>query len=170
MPCFARRQYLASGPTRKESMNRFTKKRYLVPLAAIAVAGIASVAFGFWTGSGSGTGSGTVGSSGSVTLAGSVTPGIAPGINEPVSFTAANAGTAASQVTTVHLVSVAVDGGHAGCTTADFSMADVAEDHQVPAGATVEPLPVNGSLVYANTAVNQDACKGATLTLTLSST
>jgi hypothetical protein len=48
-------------------------------------------------------------------------------------------------------------------------MADVTEAHEVPAGATVEPLPNNGSLVYANTAVSQDNCKGATLTLTLSS-
>jgi hypothetical protein len=43
------------------------------------------------------------------------------------------------------------------------------ENHQVPGNATVEPLPTNGSLVYAETGVNQDACKSATLTLTLSS-
>jgi hypothetical protein len=48
-------------------------------------------------------------------------------------------------------------------------MADVTENHQVPAEATAEALPNNGSLVFANTSVSQDACKGATLTLTLSS-
>jgi hypothetical protein len=48
-------------------------------------------------------------------------------------------------------------------------MADVTENHQVPAEATAEALPTHGSLVYANTAVSQDNCKGATLTLTLSS-
>ena len=53
---------------------------------------------------------------------------------------------------------------------ADFTMADVTVSHQVPAGATAEALPTNGSLVFANTAVNQDACKDATLTLTLSYT
>jgi hypothetical protein len=69
----------------------------------------------------------------------------------------------------VHVESIAADSGHASCATADFTMADVTENHQVPAGATADALPNNGSLVYANTAVNQDACKGATLTLTLSS-
>jgi hypothetical protein len=49
-------------------------------------------------------------------------------------------------------------------------MADVTESHQVPGNATAESLPTNGSLAYAETGINQDACKGATLTLTLSST
>ncbi len=70
----------------------------------------------------------------------------------------------------MHLAGITVDGAHAACVTADFTMADVTENHQVPAEATTEVLPNNGSLVYANTSVSQDACKGATLTLTFSST
>jgi len=148
---------------------RFTKRRTIAvgTIAAIAIAGLA---YAYWTGTGSGTGTGTAGTSGTVTITGTVASGIAPGTNRSVSFTAANPSTSPIRVTTVHLESVAADAGHSGCTTADFTMADVTENHQVPAGATVEPLPTNGSLVYANTAVNQDACKNATLTLTLSST
>jgi hypothetical protein len=46
----------------------------------------------------------------------------------------------------------------------------VVEDQSIAAGATNTALTNSGSLVFANTAVNQDACKNATLTLTLSST
>jgi hypothetical protein len=150
-------------------MSNRNKTRTVAALGAVVVLAIAAAAFAYWTGSGSGTGSGDVGTVGSVTLTGSITPGSAPGTAEPVGFTAANPSESPIRITSVHLVSVAADGAHAACETADFTMADIAENHQVPAGATAEALPNDGSLVYANTAVSQDACKGATLTLTLSS-
>ncbi len=146
------------------------KRKRKIALGTIALVGIAGLAVAFWTGTGSGTGTGTAGTSGTATITGTVAPGIAPGTSRAVSFTAANPSGAAIQITTIHLDSVAADAGHSGCVTADFTMADVTENHQVPAGATAEALPTSGSLVYANTAVNQDACKGATLTLTLSTT
>jgi hypothetical protein len=149
-------------------MKRISKKGLV--LGAIAASLVAYAAFAYWTGSGSGSGEGDVGSGSGVTLAGTVTDGIGPGTNVPVSFTAANTSDSAVRVTTVHLESVAADGAHASCNTADFSMANVTENHQVPAGATADALPTNGSLVYAETGVSQDACKGATLTVTLSST
>jgi hypothetical protein len=145
------------------------RKRALATLGGLAAVAIAVVAVAYWTGSGSGTGSGAVGTVGSVTLTGTVTPGSAPGTSEPVSFTAANPSESPIQVTKVHLVSVTADSEHAACKTADFTMADVTQNHEVPAEATIEALPNDGSLVYANTEVSQDACKGATLTLTLSS-
>lgn len=150
-------------------MSNRNKTRTVAALGAVVAIAIAVAAVAYWTGGGSGTGSGTVGSVGSVTLTGTVAPGSAPGTAQPVSFTAANPSESPIRVSTVQLVSVAADGAHAACETADFSMADVSEDHQVPAEATAEALPNDGSLVYANTAVSQDACKGATLTLTLSS-
>jgi hypothetical protein len=146
------------------------RKRALVTLAGVAAVAIVVVAVAYWTGSGSGTGSGAVGTVGSVTLTGTVTPGSAPGTSEPISFTAANPSDSPIQVTKVHLVSIEADGAHAACETDDFTMADVTQDHEVPAEATAEALPNDGSLVYANTEVSQDDCKGATLTLTLSST
>jgi hypothetical protein len=145
------------------------RKKAVAVLGVIAALAITAVALAYWTGTGSGTGTAAVGTNGAVVLTGTVTPGSAPGTAEPVSFTAANASGSPIQVTKVHLVSIAVDSENAACVTADFTMADVTEAHQVPAGATAEALPNNGSLVYANTAVSQDTCKGATLTLTLSS-
>jgi hypothetical protein len=150
-------------------MSNRNKTRTVAAFGAVAALAIAVVAVAYWTGSGSGTGSADVGTSGSVSLTGTITPGSAPGTAEPVSFTAANPSESPVRVTAVHLDSVTVDAAHAACETADFSMADVTENHQVPAEATAEALPNDGSLVYANTAVSQDACKGATLTLTLSS-
>ena len=147
---------------------RFINKKRLLALGAVGVIAIAGFAYAYWTGSGSGTGTGTAGTSSTVTVTGTVASGIAPGTNRAVTFTAANASTSPIYVTTVSLVSIAPDAGHATCAVADFSMANVTENHQVPAGATAEALPTNGSLVYANTGVSQDACKGATLTLTLS--
>jgi len=151
-------------------MQGFLKRKRL--LAAVGVVGVLIVAAGayaYWSGTGGGSGAGTVGTSSTVTLTATVTPGVAPGTAVPVSFTAANASASPIQVATVQLASVTVDGGHAACEIADFSMADVTEDHEVPAGATAEALPEDGSLVYANTGVSQDACKGATLTLNLTS-
>jgi len=145
------------------------RKSVMLVFGAIALVAIAGSAFAYWTGSGSGSGAGTAGTSSTVTLVGTVGAGLAPGTSVPVTFTSGNADTSPIRVTTVHLDGISVDGGHAACETDDLSMADVTQNHQVPAGATTEALPVNGSLVYANTAVNQDACQGATLTLTLSS-
>lgn len=150
-------------------MNRFSKKMR-VAVGVIALTMVAAGAYAYWTGGGSGSGTSDVGTNGAVTITATVAPDIAPGEARAVSFTAANATTSPIFVTTVHLVSVAVDSEHAACATADFSMANVTASHQVPAGATVEALGTGGSLVYANTAVSQDACKDATLTLTLSST
>ena len=48
-------------------------------------------------------------------------------------------------------------------------MSDATENHLVPANATAEALPTNGTLNMADSGSSQDNCKNATLTLTLSS-
>ncbi len=161
--------------TGRRAPGRFRNHKKLTAVGVVAVLAAAGGAYAFWTGSGSGTGSATVGTSGTVTVVATIPPGIAPGTSEPVSFTAANGTASPITVSGVQLTGVTVDSGHAGCVTADFTMANVDETtagigHAIPAHATVEPLPTNGTLVYANTAVSQDLCKGATLTLTLATT
>jgi hypothetical protein len=148
---------------------RFTLRQKVSAVVAVVMLVAAGGAYAYWTGGGSGSGSASVGTNGAVTLTAAVTAGIAPGTAVPVSFTAANATASPIEVTTLHLVSIVADAGPAACATGDFSMADVTEAHQVPANATAEALPTDGSLVYANTGVSQDACKDAVLTLTLSS-
>lgn len=151
-------------------MRRLKNKRAMVAIGVVLSVVVAGVAVAFWTGAGSGSGTGTVDSGGTITLTGAVAPGIAPGLNKAVSFTASNPNTSAVMVGNVHLVSVAVDAAHAACVVGDFTMADVVENQSIAAGATNTALATSGSLVFANTASNQDACKSATLTLTLSST
>ncbi len=151
-------------------MRLFTARKRLLTLLATAIAAVAAVgAIAYWTGGGSGSGSAAVGSGGTVTLHATVADGGAPGVSVPVGFTASNSGTSAVMVSTVHLTGVSADVGHASCNTSDFTMETVTESHSVAAGASEEALPTEGSLVYANTSENQDACKGATLTLSLSS-
>ncbi len=146
-----------------------TSRKRLTAAGVVVVLATAGSAFAFWTGSGGGAGSAAVGTSGTITLSATFDAGIAPGTSGPVAFTAANPSGSPITVGTVSLVGVTVDAGHVACETADFSMAAVAQAYEVPANATSEPLPNGGTLVFANTANNQDACKGATLTLQLSS-
>src|SRR6185295_457898 len=108
-------------------------------------------------------------SNGTVTLRGSSPTCLFPGGSSTVTFTADNAGSSNLFVGTIHLAGVSADGGHASCVTSDFSMADVTSNTMVAAGASGAALTGTGTLNYANTGANQDACKGASLTLNLTS-
>jgi hypothetical protein len=154
----------------EEIMARVTRHKKLTALIVVAMLGMAGAAYAYWSGSGNGSGTAGVGTSGNVTLVATVAPGIAPGTSRAVSFTAGNATDSPLFVDTVQLVSVTADAGHADCDMDDFTLADVNQDVQIPAGATAEALPNDGLLVFANSAVSQDACKGATLTIAVSST
>jgi hypothetical protein len=151
-------------------MFKFTKKRLLAGLSVVAVVAAVGGAYAYWTNAGTGTGTGTVSSPGTITLTGTVAAGLVPGGSEPVTLTASNGGSAPVKVQAVKLVSIAVDAGHSTCVTSDFTMPEVTENESIPGNATNHSLPNTATLSYANTAVSQNACIGATLTLTLSST
>lgn len=143
------------------------RKLFIGVLVALVVP---VAAYAYWTSTGTGTGSATVDNpSGSVTLKATVSGALVPGGTAPVALTATNPTSSDVRLATVKLTSVALDAAHSGCNASDFSMADVAENATVVKGASNAALPVQGTLAMANTAANQDACKGATLTLTLSS-
>jgi hypothetical protein len=145
------------------------KKRTLIVAVVAVLALIAAIAgYAYWSSTGSGTGSSTAGTTSAITLHASFPTGIYPGGTEPVSFTADNPNPGKVQVGTIHLASVTFDAGHAGCSAADFTMADVAENVEI-ANGTGLAVPNNGTLSFADTASNQDACKGATITLNLTS-
>jgi hypothetical protein len=142
-------------------------KRALTVLGVIAVLAVAGIAVAFWTASGSGSGTGTVASSnGELKLHGTISEELSPGKTSPVTFTADNAGTSSLQVGTVHAV---VSTDKVGCEVSDFSIADTAENQTIAAGASNVALANEGSITMADTEANQDACKGATITLTLTS-
>lgn len=153
-------------------MRRFNKKSALIAVAGVVFAFSASgAAYAYWTATSTGSATGTAGTAVGVVITGTVVGSPYPGGNNVVTFTAANANTSPVKIGTVS--DTAIDSNADACDAliADFSFADVVEDYLVPAGATAQALPVNGSLVYAySPSVNQDACKNAVITLTLTAT
>ncbi|MDQ2959116.1 MAG: hypothetical protein M3Y42_19435 [Actinomycetota bacterium] len=154
-------------------MPRTTKRSKKVLIAsgtaAVVLAG-SGVAFAYWTTSGSGSGTATVATSAQTLVLHASTSGtLSPGGSLAVFFSADNGSSGSLQVGTVRLVSITADSEHAGCSVADFSMADVAENQTIAANSTAVALSASGTLVYADTSVDQSACKGATLTLDVSS-
>lgn len=150
---------------------RITRKKIVALAVGTLTLGLGVGAWAYWSTTGSGSGTASVGSSnGTVTLHASVAgPAIVPGESRAVSFTADNGGTTDLRVGTVHLASIDVDNAHSSCDVDDFSMADVVSNTTVAHGDTGATISGTGSLVYANSTASQDACKGATLTLNVTS-
>jgi hypothetical protein len=151
--------------------NLLNKKRTMLVLGAVAVLAVAGVAVAYWTTSGSGSGSGAVANSnGTVVLHGSITNALTPGGSSPVAFTADNGNSSGEQVGTVHAV-VTIDEAHAtaGCEASDFTIADTAENQVIAAKSTGVALANSGTISMADTASNQNACQGATISLALTS-
>lgn len=146
------------------------KKRILV-LGVVAVMAVAGVAIAYWTTTGSGSGSGAVAASnGTLELHGKITDALTPGASSAVTFTADNGGTSTLQVGTVHAV-VSIDEEHVnkGCEASDFTIADTGENQVIPAKSSGVALAHNGTISMADTKANQDGCKGAEISLALTS-
>lgn len=143
------------------------QKSMLTALIAAVALALSNIALAFSSGSGSSTVTAIPGNGGGVFFRASIPSGIFPGGNVPVNITVSNPSTATVALGTIHLADISVDSAHASCLTSDFSMPDIVENDQVTAGA-VNYSQRGGTLFYADTDIDQNACKGATLTLTLS--
>jgi len=152
-------------------MRKFTKKQYLAAgAAAVIIAGGAGAAFAYWTTTGSGNGSAqNASSNGTITLHAAFADGLTPGASETVTYTADNPGSSSLYVGTI-TPTVSIDSAHATarCQASDFSIAPTVSNTRVVAGATGTAAGT-GTLAFADTGANQDACKGATVNLTLAS-
>jgi len=153
-------------------MNSLTKRRVLTALAALGVVALAATAYAYFTTTGSGTVTATVGSSSAVTLKGTVTGNLYPGSSSTGTLTVDNPSSGKQRVGTISLEKITPDAGHSTCSTVitggnpDFTMADVVVNKTFATGNGQAVTP-NGSLAMNDTGVSQDACQGATLTLTL---
>lgn len=153
-------------------MDFLTNRRTLTAFVGICVLAIAAGAYAYFTTSGSGTVTATVGTSSAVTLKGTVTGNLYPGSSSPVTLTVDNPSAGKQRVGTISLEKITADAGHASCSvvitggTPDFTMADVVVNKTYATGNNQAVTP-NGSLAMNDTGVSQDACQGATLTLTL---
>lgn len=153
-------------------MDSLAKRRALFALATLCVLGIAAAAYAYFTTTGSGTATATVGTSSAVTLKGTVTGNLYPGSSSPVTLTVDNPSSGKQRVGTISLEKITADAGHASCSVVttggnpDFTMADVVVNKVFGPGNGQAVTP-SGSLAMNDTGVSQDACQGATLTLTL---
>jgi len=164
----------ALGATKETGMNNLTRGRVLTALGGLCILAIAAGAYAYFTTTGSGTATATVGTSSAVTLKGTVTGNLYPGSSSPVTLTVDNPSSGKQRVGTVSLEKVTADAGHASCSVVitggnpDFTMADVVVNKTYAPGNNQAVTP-SGSLTMNDTGVSQDACQGATLTLTLKS-
>jgi hypothetical protein len=155
-------------------MLRLTKKRAVVVGVAACCLALAAGAFAYFSTTGSGTATATVGSSSAVTLHGTVSGSLYPGATSTVTFTVDNPSSGTQRVGTITLTKVQPDASHSTCSTTitgenpDFTMAAVAVNKNYGPGNAQAVTPT-GTLKMNETGVNQDACQGATLTLTLAS-
>jgi hypothetical protein len=143
----------------------FRKAPILISCVVVVLV-LSAGAFAYWSTTGSGTGSATNAlANGTLVLHATPAAGMTPGKSQAVPFTADNAGNTSLRIGTLTSV-VSIDGGHPTCLPGDFSVAAVAENQTIPkttAGVVLTP----GTIVFADTALNQDGCKGAIVTLTL---
>ncbi len=153
-------------------MNFLANKRVLTSLAGVGALAIAAAAYAYFTTTGSGTATATVGTSSAVTLKGTVTGNLYPGSSSPISMTVDNPSSGKQRVGTISLEKITPDAGHASCSVVitggnpDFTMADVVVNKTYATGNNQAVTP-SGTLAMNDTGVSQDACQGATLTLTL---
>lgn len=150
-------------------MIRLKKKSVVLVTAGLVLVG-SGAAFAYWSANGSGSGSATAASSnGSATLHVSFASGLTPGASTPVTYTGDNGGSSSLRVATI-TPTVSIDPTHvaAGCLASDFTATTVSSNTTLAAGASGVALGT-GSLSFADTAVNQDSCKGATITISAAS-
>lgn len=155
-------------------MNPLNRKRVLIGLASVCVVAIAAVAYAYFTSTGSGTATATVGSSSAVTIKGTVSGNLYPGSSSTVTLTVDNPSSGKQRVGTVSLEKITADAGHSTCSVVttggnpDFTMADVVVNKTYGSGNGQAVTPT-GTLTMNDTGISQDACQGATLTLSLKS-
>lgn len=159
-------------------MPKFNKKKKIAALIVglgVAAAG-GGMAYAYWTSSGSGTGSAGTGPGASslVITQTSVINGLAPGNPaQTITGTVKNNATNNAYVTSVTVsISGVVKAARAPagpCTATDYTLSNATMN----VGTDVAPAATvnftGATLAFNNTAVNQDGCKGATVSLAYAS-
>jgi hypothetical protein len=155
-------------------MKVIKSKKGLALLAVLVVAAAAAIGgYAYFTSSGSGTGSAAVGTSSALTITQTNTiSGVLPdGAAHTVAYSIANTSTAAQNLGAVTVSNIAVDSAHAtaGCLASWFAANAPSSAVGTIAGSTTynSNSGTQPSIQMNDNNNNQDACKGATLTLTL---
>ena len=149
-----------------------TKRRTKVVALTAALVLAGGAAFAWWTAGGSGTGSATTGNVTALTVVQTSTiTGLAPGLTAQTlsgNFNNPNSGPVyvASVTVSISSVTKAVGAPAGTCDATDYTLsnATMTVGTQVPAG-NAQGAWTGATLAFNNKAVNQDACKGATVNL-----
>ena len=152
-----------------------SKRRVVVSAVVLTLAIASSVAYAYWTSTGAGSGTQNAATpSGTLTLHATGFLNISPGGSKTVTFTADNSTGTDGYVATI--VFGSVTSSDVPCqtmltaTAGQFAMPTVTSNTVVPNGASGLALTGSGTLSWTNLAVDQSACKGAALTLNVTST
>lgn len=152
--------------------NLSMKSKIVVAGVAVGTLAASGVAYAYWTTTGTGTGNAAASAgNGTVTLHASFpAAALAPGAPQTVSYTADNTHTYSTKVGALTVTSVTVDATHvtAGCLAGDFSATAVTTNTTVAPTSSATAVGA-GVITMADTAVDQSACKGATVTINVSS-
>jgi len=154
-------------------MATFTKKKKIAILVTALVVLIGGAAFAYWTAGGSGTGTADTGSNVPITVVQTSTiSAMGPGDTAQTlsgNFTNTNSGPVYVGTVTASISSVtkAVNAPTGTCAASDYTLANpiMTVNAEVPAGTSQGSW--SGATIKFNNkaAVNQDACKGATVNL-----
>jgi hypothetical protein len=152
-------------------MHKRTKKIVAVSAATILLAG-GGGAYAYWTNTGSGSGTATTGTNVGITVNQvTVLTGMYPGQTAQTlsgTFTNTNVSPVYVAAVTANPV-VTIDAGHALCTPASYTMGGTALiGHEVAAGTGVDAW-TGLTIQMNNLPSNQDACKGAIVTIAYAS-
>ena len=137
------------------------RKKLAIVGAGVLTLGITGSAFAYWTASGTGTGTADVGTDNGVSIAVDIPDALYPGGSVDVDLEVTN-NSADAPVKIDKIVASDITVDAVGCDAADFSFADVTADYELDPS---EVKHFTGELVMDDTAVNQDACKNAEVTL-----
>ena len=151
---------------------KITKKKLAIVSAVVVASLGATAAFAYWTTGGSGTGTADAGTSAaSLTLHSNFDAGLLLGHHETLTVTADGNGTDDVSLGGKTLY-FAVSTNNAGCTAADFTLPSAT----ATAGTVVHAADVGIEIGSATLTmisldvVNQDGCKGATVTVNVTTT
>jgi hypothetical protein len=154
-------------------MLKFTKRRALLLIGAVATLAVAGVAFAFWTGGGSGTGGGAAAGAQNALTANQTTmlTAMYPGDSAQTisgNFDNTNSGPIHVSSVTVSIDSVtkAADAPAGACDATDFTLASAVMNvnAEVLTG-TAKGSFTGATIRFNDKATNQDGCKGATVSL-----
>lgn len=148
-------------------MRPMTKKNKIAAVAAsaalVAVGG--SAAYAYWSTTGSGSGQAKAATTtNAVVIHVAFDDNITPGSSKTISYTADNPNSGSTPVTLTGAVVTA-----SGSCDASWFAASVPTGTKTLAGNATNVDMGTGTLTFSDSTLNQDACKGATITVTASS-